>query len=67
MWWVINTTPRPFYLKEREPVPILQEVGWAPEPLWTDAKNLTQDGLDPRTVQALASHYPDPLFLLTYI
>jgi len=34
MWWVINTTPRPLYQRERDPVPIVQEAGWAPGPEW---------------------------------
>ena len=28
--WVVNATPRPLYPWERDPVPIVQEVGWAP-------------------------------------
>jgi hypothetical protein len=27
---VVNATPRPLYLLERTPVPIVQEVRWAP-------------------------------------
>jgi len=43
-----------------EPVPILQEAGWAPEPVWTGAKNLAPPpGFDPRTVQTVASRYTD--------
>ena len=30
----INATPWPFYSREREPVPISQESGWAPGPVW---------------------------------
>jgi hypothetical protein len=26
--------------RERDPVPIVQEAGWAPWPVWTGAKNL---------------------------
>ena len=29
--WVINATPRPLYPREKDPVPILQGVGWASE------------------------------------
>jgi hypothetical protein len=33
---VVSVTPRPhFTLGERTPVPIVQEAGWAPEPVWT--------------------------------
>jgi hypothetical protein len=27
--WVVNNTTRPLYLRERYPVPILYEAGWA--------------------------------------
>jgi len=37
---VVNATPRTLYTQERDPVPIVQEVGWAPEPVWTGAENL---------------------------
>jgi hypothetical protein len=34
--WVVSVTPRPrFTPGERTPVPIVQEVGWALEPVWT--------------------------------
>jgi len=29
---VVNATPRPLYLRERDPVPIVLEAGWAPGP-----------------------------------
>ena len=29
----------------KDPVPIVQEAGWAPEPVWTDAENLTPTGI----------------------
>jgi hypothetical protein len=44
MGWVVNATPRPFYPREREPVPIVQEAGWASEPVWTGAENLASTG-----------------------
>jgi hypothetical protein len=30
---------------ERDPVPIVQEAGWAPGPVWTDAENLAPTGI----------------------
>jgi hypothetical protein len=30
---VVNATSRPLYTRERDPVPIVQEDGWAPGPL----------------------------------
>ena len=31
---------RPFYPRERDPVPILQEAEWAPESNWTSSEHL---------------------------
>jgi hypothetical protein len=34
--WVVSFRHRPFYLRGKSPpVPIWQEAGWAPEPVWT--------------------------------
>jgi hypothetical protein len=35
----------------KDPVPTVQEAGWAPGPVWT--------GADPRTAQPVASLYTD--------
>jgi len=43
----------------KEPVPIVQEARWAPGPVWTDTENLAPPGVDPRTVQPVASRYTD--------
>jgi len=32
--WIANFMPRPLYPRQRTPVPIKQEFGWAPEPVW---------------------------------
>jgi hypothetical protein len=42
---VVNSTPRPLYPRERNPVPIVQEAGWAPGPVWTGAENLASIGI----------------------
>ena len=31
---VVSVTPRPFYLGERDPVPIIQGSGWVLGPIW---------------------------------
>jgi len=31
--WVVNATPRPLYPRERDPVPLVREAGWAPGPV----------------------------------
>ena len=47
---------RPLYRRERDPVPIVQEAGWAAGPVWAGAENLTSPlGFDSRTVQSVAS------------
>jgi len=43
----------------KDPVPIVQEAGWAPQAVWIGAENLAPPGFDTRTVQPLASHYID--------
>ena len=44
----------------KDPLPIVQEAGWALAPVWKGAENLaTQPGFDPRTAQLVASRYTD--------
>jgi hypothetical protein len=50
---------RPLSTPGKDPVPIVQEAGWASGLVWTGAENLTATGFDPRTVQPLASRYND--------
>ena len=58
--WGVSVTPRPLFTPAKDPVPILQEAGWAPGPVWTGAENLAPPpGLDLRTIQPLASRYTD--------
>jgi hypothetical protein len=40
-------------------VPIVQEAGWAPGPVWTVAENLAPTGIQSRNVQPVASRYTD--------
>ena len=49
--WVVNATLRPLYLREKDPVPIAEEAGWAPGAVRTGAENRAQPGFCPRTVQ----------------
>jgi hypothetical protein len=39
--WGVSVSPRPLFAPGKEPVPIVQEAGWAPGPVWTGAENLT--------------------------
>jgi len=35
---VVSSTPRPHFILGKDPVPIVQEAGWAPGPVWTGEK-----------------------------
>jgi hypothetical protein len=37
--WVVSSTPRPHFIAGKDPVPIVQEAGWALGPVWTDGKS----------------------------
>jgi len=37
--------PQPFYPQERDQVPIVQEAGWAPGPIWKGMENLATIGM----------------------
>jgi len=51
--------PRPLFTPGTDPVPIVQEAGWAPGLVSTDAENLAPPppGFELRTVQPVASRY----------
>ena len=36
---MVSSTPRPHFTPGKDPVPILQEAGWAPGPVWTGGKS----------------------------
>jgi hypothetical protein len=38
--WVISRTPQSCFTPGKDPVPIVQEAEWAPDPVWTGAENL---------------------------
>jgi hypothetical protein len=37
--WVVSSTPRPHFTPGKDPVPILQEAGWAPGSVWRGGKS----------------------------
>jgi hypothetical protein len=57
--WVVSSTPQPHFTPGKDPVPILQEAGWAPGLVWTGAENLAPSGFECRTIQSLVSHCTD--------
>ena len=66
MGWVVNATPRPPNTRERDTVPILQEAGWAPGPVWTDAENFAPTEIrsperPARSESLYRLSYPGPL------
>jgi hypothetical protein len=68
MWWAVNAMFRPVYPRERAPVPILKEVGYALVPLWMAAGNLAPSGVRtpnrPAPSDSLYGlRYPDSLSL----
>jgi len=36
--WVVSSTPRPYFTSGEDPVPTLQEAGWAPGLVWAGGK-----------------------------
>jgi len=36
--WVVSSTHRPHFSPGKDPVPLLQEAGWAPGPFWTGGR-----------------------------
>jgi len=56
--WVVNAMPRPLYPREGDAVPIVDEAGWDPWPVWTGAENLAPPpGFDPWTLQPITIRY----------
>jgi hypothetical protein len=44
--------PRPLFTPRKDPVPIVQEAGWTPGPVWTGAENLAPTGIRTSNRQA---------------
>ena len=57
-------TPAAF-TPRKDLVPIVQEAGWAPGPVWIGVENLAPPGFDPQTVQPVGSHYTNYATRLT--
>jgi hypothetical protein len=53
------------FIPRKDPVPILQEAGWAPGPVWISTENLALTGirspdLSARSVSLYRLRYPGP-------
>ena len=53
---------RPLFIPGKDLLPILQEAGWAPGPVWTGAENLTSIGIRSLDLPALSQS----LYRLSY-
>jgi hypothetical protein len=57
--WRVSVTPRSLFTPGKDPVPIVQEAGWAPGPVWTGADNLASTGIRSPDLPVLSqSLYP---------
>ena len=65
MGLVVNSTPRPHFTPGKDPVPIVQEAGWAPGPVWRGGKSLPHRDSIPdrpdRSSVAIPTELPGPL------
>ena len=43
--WRVSVMPWLLFIPGKDPVPIVQEAGWAPGPVWTGAENLAPTGI----------------------
>jgi len=51
--WVVSSAPRPHFNPRKDPVPIVQEAGWAPGPVWTGVKSRPhQDSIPDRPARS---------------
>ena len=61
---MVSSTPRPHFTPGKDPVPILQEAGWATGPVWTGGKSRPHRGsISDRPALssvAIPTELPDP-------
>jgi len=57
--WGVRVTPLPLFTPGKDPVPIVQEVGWTQVRSGQVRKISPPPGFEPRTVQPVASRYTD--------
>jgi hypothetical protein len=65
MGWGVSVKPRPLSTLEKDPVPIVQEAGWAPGPVWTGAEYFAPTGIrspdrPARSSVAIPTELPGP-------
>jgi len=70
--WGVSVTLRPLFTSGEDPVPIVQEDGWAPGPVWTGAENLActgirSPGLQARSQSLYRLSYPAHKLVVDYV
>jgi len=64
---VVNATPRQLFTLGKDPVPVVEEVGWGLRAgLEECTKSRLPPGFDPRTAQPVASRFTDCSIPATY-
>ena len=65
--WVVSSTPRPYLTPGKDPVPIVQEAGWASGPVWTGGKSCPPNGIQSpdRPARSQSLHRLSYLVLVT--
>jgi len=70
-WWVVSNTPRPHFTPGKDPVPIVQEAGWAPGPVCKGGKSRPhRDSITDRPARSQSLYrlsYPAHTALITVI
>ena len=68
---MVSSTPRPHFTPGKDPLPNLQEAGWAPGPVWTGGKSRPHRDSIPdrpaRRLVAIPTELPGPQFLMLYL
>ena len=68
---MVSSTPRPHFTLGKDPVPILQEAGWALVPVWAGEKSRPhQDSIPDRPARssvAIPTELPGPHCIYIYI
>ena len=65
---MVSSTPWPHFTPGKDPVPILQETGWAPGPVWTGGKSRPhRDSIPDRAARSQSLYrlsYPAHVYFL---
>ena len=67
---MVSSTPRPHFTPWKDPLPIVQEAGWTPGPVWTGGKSCSHgDSIADRPARssvALPTELPRPTMYEAY-